>query len=248
MNELKIQLIGYGLEEEEARIYLYLLGHKDSPAYVIAKDVSIPRTTVYKILERLEKRSFISSWLKNGTKHFSAENPESLVREIKNKESQINSILPDLKNLFSLSSIHPSSKVYLGKDGCKQAFEIVLDVIKTQKLKQIYVYSDSELTNLFPRFYKEWRERKNKTDAFTFLIVPHGTPVNENYKSDEHREVRVLPPDFPFSGSVNICGTFAVFFSFQEKEPHAIVIDSKIIADLLTQSFKYTWRTLSEKI
>lgn len=244
MNQINESLLEYGLETLEVKVYLYLLKNKDKAAYAIAKEVSIPRTTVYKILEKLEKKRLVSSWLKNGTKHFSAENPENLARDLKEKELKINSILPDLKSLYSLSSIHPSSKVYLGKEGCQQAFEIIIDVIKTQRLKQIYVYSDSKITDLFPKFYKEWRQRKNKTDAFTQLIEPYSVDQGKIFEEDSFRQVRMLPEEFPFTGSINICGTFAIFFSFEDKEPYAVVVDSKIIADILTQSFKYIWQTL----
>lgn len=245
MNNIKEALINYGLEKSEIDIYLFLLKNKDVPAYAISKGVSIPRTTIYTILTGLEKRGLVSSWLKNGTKHFSAENPNVILRDLKQKENDIVAILPDLSNLFSLSSIHPSTKLYLGKDGCKQAFEIILDVIKSQKVKRIYAYSDSEITNLFPKFYKEWRIRKNKTDAYTQLIVPASTNISsEDYKTDSFRETRILSSKYPFTGSINICGTYTIFFSFNEKEPYAVVVDSKIITDMLTQFFVYTWDSL----
>lgn len=245
MHNLKEPLLRYGLDKNEIETYLFLLKNKDVPAHSISKGTSIPRTTVYKILEGLEKKALVSAWLKNGTKHFSAENPNTILRDLKQKETEITSILPDLSNLFSLSSIHPSTKLYLGKEGCKQAFETILDIIKSQKLKRIYAYSDPEVTNLFPKFYKEWRLRKNKTGAFTHLIVPAGTPTaSENYNSDSFRETRVLPNKYPFSGSINICGTYAVFFSFKEKGPYAVVMDSKIISDMLAQFFVYTWDSL----
>ena len=245
MNTLKEPLLRYGLEKNEIEVYLFLLKNKDMPAYAVSKNTSIPRTTVYKILEGLEKKGLISAWLKNGTKHFSAENPNAILRDIQQKEAEITSILPDLSSLFSLSSIHPSAKLYSGKEGCMQAFEAILDIIKFQRLKRIYAYSDSEVTDLFPKFYKEWRSRKNKTDAFTQLIVPAGTSTSsENYKSDSFRETRTLPNGYPFSGSINICGTYTVFFSFKEKEPYAVVVDSKIITDMLAQFFVYTWDSL----
>jgi sugar-specific transcriptional regulator TrmB len=246
MNNIKQSLIEYGLEKHETEVYLYLLKNKDSAVYAIAKGATLPRTNVYKILERLDKKGLVSSWSKNGIKHFSVENPDKLIRNLKEKESKINLVLPDLKNLYSLASIHPSSKVYIGKDGCQQAFEIILDVIKTQKLKQLYVYTDSKITNLFPKFYRDWRQRKDRTGAVTQIIVPHNTPQSEIFRDDLYRQIRMLPAEFSFSGSINICGTFAVFFSFEDKDPYAVVMDAKIVADILTQSFRYIWKTLEK--
>lgn len=244
MTQIKESLLAYGLTHSEAKIYVFLLENKDVPAYFIAKETSIPRTTVYKILEGLEIQGFVSSWTKNGTKHFSAENPETFKRRLKEKESELEKGLPALSEMFSSLSTHPSAKLYVGKEGVKQAFEIMLDVIKTKRLKQIYVYSDSQLTKELPRFFKEWRQRKNRTGAYTHLIVPPGTQMNDDYKSDAYRETRILPKQFPFVGSVDICGSSVAFFSFKNKQLHAVVIDSPIIADMMRQFFIYMWDTL----
>lgn len=244
MSEIKESLRAYGLEENEVSLYLFLLENQDRPAYFISKETSIPRTTVYKTLERMCLLGFVSSWTKNGTKFFSAENPNNLLRNIREKTNKLEQVMPELNDMFRSLVKHPSAKLYSGKEGVKQAFEIMLDVIKTKRLKQIYVYSDSLLTKELPRFFKDWRARKNKTDAYTYLIVPHGTKMTPEYQSDKYRETRVLPQGFPFIGSVDICGPVVAFFSFKDKELHAVVIESEIIASMMTQFFMYTWRTI----
>lgn len=247
MSQIKSALETYGLDKNEASIYLFLLENQDLPAYNIAREVSIPRTTVYKTLETLIKKGLVSSWIKNGVKHFSAESPETLKRQLEERRGEIEQIMPGLMELFSTVSVHPSAKLYLGKEGVKQVFEHILDIVKTKKLKRIYAYSDHHLTEQFPKFFRSWRKRKNKTGAFTYLIVPHNTPKNSDYLSDPNRETRFFHEQFPFNGAIDICGSFIAFFSFREKEIYSITVDSKIIADMLTQLFLYTWATLEKK-
>lgn len=247
MSKIKSTLEDYGLDANEIAIYLFLIENQDKPAYIIAKETIIPRTTVYKTLDILIKKGLASSWIKNGVKHFSAENPNTLKRILDEKRQQIEEVLPELSNMFSSISLHPSAKLYEGKEGVKQVFEYMLDTIKSKKLKRVYVYSDNQLTEQLPKYFRSWRNRKNKTDAYTYLIVPHGTPMNPDYSSDKHRETRVLPQEFPFDGSIDICGSVIAFFSFKEKELYSVVIDSKIIADMLTQFFMYMWSTLQKK-
>ena len=248
MNEIKDSLRQYGFHENEIVTYLFLLQHQDSAAYHIAKETSIPRTTVYKTMDKLQKSGFVSSWIKNGVRHFSAESPEAFKRDLKGKEEKISHVMPNLMDLFATASINPSAKLYQGKEGVKQAFEHMLDVIKSQKLKKVYVFSDFLLTEQFPKYFKAWRKRKNKTGTFTELIVPFGTPMNEDYRSDEFRETRILPESFPFIGAVDICGSTVAFFSFKDKEIYSVVIESQIIADMMTQLFGYIWQTLERKI
>ncbi|MES2215704.1 MAG: helix-turn-helix domain-containing protein [Patescibacteria group bacterium] len=246
MNQINTALEEYGFSKNEAKVYLFLISNQDNPAYVIARETLIPRTTVYKTLDLLGKKGFTSSWIKNGVKFFSAESPETLRRHAENKKVQLEQVLPELAHLFSSLSVHPSAKLYQGKEGVKHAFEYMLDVIKAKKLKRVYVYSDHHLTEQFPKYFKSWRARKNKTGAYTFLIVPHGTPMNEDYKSDKYRETRILPPEFSFDGAVDICGPVVAFFSFKEKEIYSIVIESQIIADMLIKFFLHMWTTLEK--
>lgn len=233
-----------GFNEKEAQIYLYLLSHKDLPAYKISRETSIPRTTVYKTLEELGKRGFVNSWLKNSVRHFSAESPRKLQELIKMKEETLKEILPDLLSLFNTDTIYPTAKLYLGKEGVKHVFETLLDNIQKRKLTRLHVYSDYWLTEQFPKYFHDWRIRKNKTKAFTELIVPYGTPMNEEYSSNEFRETRIMPEEFSFFGSVDITGPLVAFFSFKDKEVYSILIESPIVAEMLTKLFSYIWKTL----
>jgi hypothetical protein len=239
-------LISYGFTERQAAIYLYLLEQHDRPAYVIATETRIPRATVYKILDELKKQGLISSWIKNGVRHFSAESPEFLRRALIKKQELIDKALPDMLSLFKSDVIYPAAKLYEGKEGVKQVFENMLDIIRTRKLKRIYAYSDNSLTEQFPVFFREWRTRKNKSSggAFTHLIVPYGTQLNKDYFSDEFRETRVMTRSFPIDGTIDICGSYVAFFSFKKGNIFAVTIDSEIISDLLTKFFQYIWETL----
>jgi hypothetical protein len=76
------------------------------------------------------------------------------------------------------------------------------------------------------------------------MIVPKGVENHENYKSDDYRETREMPSDFPFMGSVDIIGNNVYFFSFKESEVYSIIIESSIVAEMYTNLFKYIWSTL----
>ena len=80
MNEILANLKEFGIDEGASKIYIHLLKNPDSPAYKIATATTIPRTTVYKILEHLEAQGLVNCWKKNSVKHYSAENPENLRR------------------------------------------------------------------------------------------------------------------------------------------------------------------------
>ncbi|MFA6432550.1 MAG: helix-turn-helix domain-containing protein [Candidatus Paceibacterota bacterium] len=244
MNSLKSNLLSLGFDAKEAEIYLFLLSNKDVPAYTISRETGIPRTTVYKLLEGLGKRGLVNDWLKNSVRHYSPESPKRLRELVKIKEEALNESFPGLIELFNTDVVNPTTKLYLGKEGVKQVFEILLDNIQKEKLKRLYVYSDYWLTEQFPKYFHDWRIRKNKTKAFTQLIVPYDTPMTEDYSSNEYRETRIMPKEFSFFGSVDINGSLVAFFSFKDKEIYSILIDSPIVAEMLTKLFSYIWSSL----
>jgi sugar-specific transcriptional regulator TrmB len=237
----------YGFSRNESLLYSHLLSNQDTPAYAVAQKTGIPRTTVYKTLESLKKQGFVSSWIKNGVKHFSAENPEILQRQLKNKEQSISQALPTMLDLFNLRVSDPSSKLYEGKDGVERVFDQILEIAKARKIKRIYAFSDRSITDQIPKYYRQWKERKNKMGLSSQLIVPYDTPMTEDYKNYELRETRKMPSSFPFAGGVDIVGSFVAFFSFKNDQIYAVTIDSPIIAEMMTKFFMYIWETLEKK-
>lgn len=245
MNHILNKLNEFGLDNREAKIYTFLLSNKDLPAYKISKEVKIPRTTTYKILESLEDKGVVSSWNKNNVKHFSAESPDNLKTILSNKQEALNDIFDELKEKFGIDKNNPKTRILTGKEGVKTAFNHILETMVDNKIKVVYVFSEPQLTELIPKFFLKWRDEKNrKTKAFTKMIVPPGVSSYKNYSSDEFRETREMPEKYSSVGSVDIIGDNVYFFSFKEGEVYSVIIESSIVAEMYTNMFKYIWDTL----
>jgi sugar-specific transcriptional regulator TrmB len=245
MTTLLQKLEALGLNQRETKIYTFLLKNKDLPAYKISTETSIPRTTVYKDLGSLEKQGLTSKWLKNGVKYYSAENPRKLKMLINKKQEILEEVFPELSNMFDTKTFYPNAKLYTGKEGVKYSFEHILETMLREKINLVYAISEKQLTEALPKFFLNWRERKNKkTPAITHLIVPKGTGSHKHYTSDDFRETREMPDKNPVGGSLDIIGNNVYFFSFKEDEIYSIIIESPIVAGMLTQLFKYIWSTL----
>ena len=146
--------------------------------------------------------------------------------------------------MFRSDESYPTAKLYEGKEGVKQVFEYILDYVKTRKINRIYAYSDNNLTDQLPDYFRDWRKRRTKLDVFTQLIVPYGVVSNRDYATDATRETRVMTKDFPIYGGLDIVGPYIAFFSFKNNNIFAVTIESPIISDLLTKFFQYIWDTL----
>jgi sugar-specific transcriptional regulator TrmB len=116
-----------GIEAEPAKIYLYLVGKTTQTAHQIAKNVEIPKTTVYRRLEELIKIGLVTENIDEYKKEYAAapiENLSLLVgkRDIEAKE--LLSQLPHISQLLTLNQTNqdPETKVlfYRGRDGIQQ--------------------------------------------------------------------------------------------------------------------------------
>ena len=93
-----------GLTKTEIKIYLTLLKLGQSTTTNIVRKAEIHASKVYEFLDKLIQKGLVSYVIKSNKKYFSASEPDFLkefLREkenkIKEQESEINKILPELK-------------------------------------------------------------------------------------------------------------------------------------------------------
>lgn len=235
----------YGFSGNEAAIYLFLLKTVEATAFQIAKDTGIPRTTVYLTLESLKKQGFISQLRKNNIAYFTPESPNQLLKLLKKKEEVINEIMPQIRALTSRNIDTPTAKLFVGLDGIKISLEDILETLKIEKIKQISATSQPDLLEYLPKYFPMWLKNREELGVFTKLILPYN---GRNYlKSNELREVRILPEKFPFTTSVTIYGDKIAFFSLQEDNPYCVILESKSITEMFKQFFSFSWEMLGKK-
>ena len=82
MTDLIEKLQRIGLSKREAEIYITLLSKKDFSAPEIGKITSVSRNKSYEVLQSLVKKKLVSETLRNGTKAFSAIQPDIALQNI----------------------------------------------------------------------------------------------------------------------------------------------------------------------
>jgi sugar-specific transcriptional regulator TrmB len=124
---IKQTLKSFGLEEKEQEIYLLLLKHDWQTVLEISKLSPIKRTTLYRVLESLQKKGLIEMKLDDKTTFYSAASPnqfKSLVLEQEDETKNLKTALPNLlDSLNALTSIRPGEttvRYYRGLRGLKQ--------------------------------------------------------------------------------------------------------------------------------
>jgi sugar-specific transcriptional regulator TrmB len=239
-----------GLNDSEIKVYIHLLSTNvktgNNTAFKIASITKIPRGTVYLILEKLESKKLISSYKKNNVLHFLPENPNRFKIEIEEKMDVLDSLLPQLLKLKDAEELKSSVKTYTGDDGVKTVFEDIFDNPREKGIDVYHTISNPKLINHFPKSFTKKMDTKRKLNIQTKLITPHEVQFNSptEYKNDSHREVRYLPKNFNFDGTMIIYGRKAALFSHKENEIYSVIIESTAIVDMLDAIFLCLWGLL----
>jgi len=121
---LKETLCQIGFTRNEAKIYIVLVELGPQPANVIARRSGLQRTTVYPIIKGLEKKSLVSSFIKNGIKFFGANDLNNLLDYVERKRRLLDhhrdfvlDIMPRMEQLKSSMSVPPKVHYYEGANG-----------------------------------------------------------------------------------------------------------------------------------
>lgn len=254
-DELANTLTELGLTPEASKVYMYLLEvgseKTKNTAYVMSRNLKIPRSTVYLSLERLMDKKLVDSYKINNILHFIAEHPNRMQKELDQKQTLFHGILPLLEELRKGGSSYYDVRTYTGKEGVKLVFDEMFNEKDIRSLKLIYSVSSTNLSDVLPNGYpKRLDALKKKYDIHTKMIAVASSTnqLDFVYKSDSHRESRLLPTKYKFDGSLYVFQNKVAFFSLTDDEVYSVILESKTISHMIKNFFMCTWELLEKEI
>jgi len=229
----------FGLTEKEVKVYLALLKLGTALVQEVAKKAGTYRTYTYEILKSLKEKGLVSYVIKSGKQYFEVAEPEKLVNILKEKESKITGILPDLKKIYKSAVEKPKIEFYEGKEGLKTILD---DLIRTKKEILVYCSTKKQLQLLrfyFPNFIKRRVKARIKTKVITERSK-EALKIHEKDK-EELREMKFLPENMEFPTSTNIYVNKVAILSL-EKDIVGVIIESEDIANSQRMVFDLLWK------
>ncbi|MFA6072658.1 MAG: helix-turn-helix domain-containing protein [Candidatus Woesearchaeota archaeon] len=239
----------YGLDENESNIYLQLVKNKELTAYQIAKDLHIHRSNCYNILDRLITKGFVYVIELENKKTYLANDLTNVLGKIKNKESILLSLMPELEKLKSNET---TTVKHVKNLNSFSEFNIKLyELAKKGQISFLYMISNSpDLTTRNSRLLHE----RLLTDLKKTKILKNvdGRAIwntkfrNHNFmqqfaKLGKNKFLKKLPNEattFIYDGHV--------VFAFLEENDSFIEIKNKMITTEMKAYFEYLWE-LAEK-
>ena len=232
------ELKEFGLTDNEVKVYLACLKLGTALVQGIAKKANTYRTYTYEILKSLIEKGLVSYVIKNGKQYFEVAEPEKLLNILKEKETKINKILPDLKNIYKTSIEKPKVELYEGKEGLKTILD---DIIRTKG--EVLVYgSTAKQIQILQFYFPNYIRRRVEAKVHTRVITEKSTRTIEMLKTEKKdlRESKfIVKMDFPTI--TYIYGTKVAILSL-EKEIIGLIIENESIANTQRQIFELLWK------
>jgi len=254
-NKMSMLLEAYGLDKKEIKTYLYLAQSGELTAYNLAKITNIHRSTMYATLERLISKGFVGKIKKEHSVFYSALEISRTISKIKEKESIILSLIPELEKVkkAGISKV----RVMESRDGQKQFNFNLFNQINNGLIKELFIISGGPSTDV---------DEKNGPEDLSSKIVLDNLLKSVNKKkivknficrgiwNEKFRDKQLLKEfkkigenrflkNLPTLATTVIFGEYVAYLFTMEGKPQVIEIQNNLIAEENKAYFYYLWKS-----
>ena len=224
-----------GLTPKEVDVYLALISSDSASISDIMNRAKVSRKSIYEILQKLLDKGLVSYTIKDNKKQYTAATPERLIDLLKEKEANLETILPELLRKHKESEEETSVKVYIGKEGMKTTTNNLLKVGKP-----IYGQVGRELVLDLLKYYLPQFVKKRVGQKIHAKMI-YSESVRKRKLKFPLTELRYVPNKSASPISIIIYGDNVNLLIFSEENPIAIHMKSKEIAHSFMNYFNLMW-------
>ena len=250
MKKINESLIHYGLTPNQSKVYLYLTKTGEKTASGISKNLNIPRTESYHLLNSLEQKGIIFSIFGKPTRFNSVPIDDALTIIIDNEKNRILDLELKKEKILTLWNTIPKHvdesdnldgnkfQILQGRNSILVKIE---RMVKTSEKEILVLGSD---TNFIKFYHTEFVNLLKKTKAELQVLTTYskkgqfaldGIPLNNIKKLDESNRHN-------FSFIIKDDSEVVFFINSGSSELMAIWTDSKSFVSTLKSLFKLIWR------
>lgn len=236
-----------GFSATEAKIYLYLLQHTATHAQ-ISIATGINRTTLYRIIHRLQDRGLVVLRIDDRGKFLVATEPSALEVEVINQESRakqqraaLNHLLPELLTLQETADADFAVQTYTGVDGFKR---MLWNELKTRG--DCLCIGSGTLEDLVG---SRWAEKHRSLSAeANYKIREMSNPgtIPANFTNDsrflEQYEHRIIDRDIlAINYLITVCNDTVSIYHKRYEHRRGLEIVSHMYAETMRSMFEQAW-------
>lgn len=231
-----------GLTRNETLVYLTLLKLGKSKSGTIVKEANISGGKIYETLYKLADKGLVKIVEENNVKHFIANEPETILdyikdkeKKLKEKEIQLKEVLPELKNLIKQKEDLESVSLVKGIKGISALMDKYL-----KEEKEVFVMGVTSKKKVdFNNFWIRWhRKRVLLKKKCKIIFSDKDTDYWRHFKKQKYTKVKEILSFTPTA--INIMGD-NVFINSYDEEFKVIHISSKSVANSFKTFFNQLW-------
>jgi sugar-specific transcriptional regulator TrmB len=240
-----------GLKKEHSDVYLTLLESGIMPAGKLAKHLSMPRSTLYGLLEDLVQGGLVLQNEKSDVKLWQAVDPETIKNIINDKinvlEStrlEFDSMLESLKKSQKTDFISPKFHYY---EGAQEMKSMLKDVLLYDDLQTELCWPVKDIIKVVgEEFLYEFNKKRIRNNIQIKVIWPMSKVENVEKNiflapgKEVKREVRIAPKEITFSMGYWAYGNKVMFMS-SKAESFGFIVESRELRQLIKTQFEVLW-------
>ncbi len=233
-----------GLSLNEAKVYEALLQTGETTVEKIALKSQVHRRNVYDSLNKLVEKGLASEVFIESQKNYKATNPRRLLELLKEKETKLENILPQLETKYNSIEEKHEAYFYKGTEGFKNYLN---DILKTNETVYFIgakaFWLDPRLQIHLQRFEKQ---RIKQGIKFMHLFDYEVKEQKPEILDLVGKPYKFLPKKYSSPTAIDIFGDYVVAFvgvspGKLDKTPIQFVIKNRRLADGYRKIFQFMW-------
>lgn len=237
----------FNLTKKELSVFETILLLKEVKVGRLAKECSIPRQTLYYILDKFQKRKLVTE-TRIGRVRLYKTSTDIIEDALKLQQESLATAIKDFKiekeNLKSkeVENINPKIAIYRGKPGISYILNEMTKTYVKNKYKTFRAYTMSQFTEGFEEEFKKFILTRSKTGVESKIFVPKQTNF-ENIMGYNKlgREFKVLDME-DYGCALYIVGNKTYLVSYGDSE--GFIIENQNLALFLKEIFEIHWKTI----
>lgn len=251
-----------GLSHKESLVYVTLLQSGGGYPSKISTLTKLNRSTTYKILTALSIKG-LATEIEQGKKIYYQPEPLSKlgryvdyqVERAELARMSVHKILPELENILG-NTDNPRVVFYRGYDQVVAAY--MRHVETDQSYDMCAWVNVTDLKKFLPpKSFKHYREEKQRI-GITARGITSDSGYSQKFTLDTHAHIqskriwpqlRYVPEDmFPYPAEITLFDQDKVsLIKFDERDPIGIIIQDKMVHDMMKMIFNSMWNSLSDE-
>lgn len=238
----------FGLSSDEAKIYVYLLSHDFRSALELSRQLSIARTKVYRLIEKLSDKKLLVKKLDDRGMRFGAASPEvfsDMVHDQLRISQNMQQQLPDItQKLQSLAHMHHSQSKVLYYEGIEGLKQVSYNLIKAKD--RLRVFEMKRLSEFLPKDFAEDIRSKLVANKITTYDLTNEKEISGFTSISEmittFSKYRYIDPKkLLIEFEIIIYNDVYVTYSYHQDKIFALEIYNAQLASMQKQLFDFVW-------